>query len=86
MKMTDITMVGLGAMGSALTRAFPGAEHKITVWNRTQTKMEALLNLGANGTSEIAGAIKARSIIVICIDNYEIAKNLILHNYKNYAS
>jgi len=86
MKMTDITMVGLGAMGSALARAFLGAGHKVTVWNRTQTKMEALLNHSANGTSKIAGAIKSSSIIVICIDNYEIAKTLILDNYKNYAS
>lgn len=79
-------MVGLGAMGSALARAFLGAGHKVTVWNRTQTKMEALLNLGANGRSEIAGAIKASTIIVFCIDNYEIAKTLILDNYKNYAT
>lgn len=37
--MTDITMVGLGAMGGALARAFLGAGHATTVWNRTSSKI-----------------------------------------------
>lgn len=78
--MTDVTMVGLGAMGSALARAFLGAGHEITVWNRTPSKMDALLDLGANGASGISEAVKASSVIVVCVDNYEITKNLILEN------
>ena len=78
--MTDVTIIGLGAMGSALAHAFLEAGHEITVWNRTRTKMDALLARGAKDASEIADAIKASSIIVVCIDNYEIAKTLILEN------
>ena len=78
--MTDVTMLGLGAMGSALARAFLGAGHGITVWNRTPSKMDSLLALGANGTSSISEAVEASPIIVICVDNYEITTNLILEN------
>ena len=39
--MTDVTMIGLGAMGSALARAFIGAGHSVTVWNRTAARIEA---------------------------------------------
>lgn len=78
--MTEITMVGLGAMGSALARAFLGAGHATTVWNRTSSKMDPLLALGANGAASISEAVEASPIIVICVDNYEIAKGLILEN------
>ncbi len=47
--MTDVTMIGLGAMGGALARAFLGAGHAVTVWNRTASKADAFLELGAIG-------------------------------------
>ena len=78
--MTDVTMIGLGAMGSALARAFLGAGHGVTVWNRTSSKTDALLSLGACGASSISEAVKASPIIVICIDNYEYSKKLIAEN------
>ena len=78
--MTDVTMIGLGAMGSALARTFLGAGHGVTVWNRTSSKMDSLLSLGASGASSISEAIQASPIIVICIDNYEYSRKLIEDN------
>jgi 3-hydroxyisobutyrate dehydrogenase-like beta-hydroxyacid dehydrogenase len=75
--MTDVTMIGLGAMGSALARAFLGAEHRVTVWNRTASKMEPLSALGASTASSLSEAVEASSIIVVCIDNYKISRNLV---------
>ena len=78
--MTDVTMIGLGAMGGALAKAFLEAGHEITIWNRTSSKMELLVAQGATGTSSILEAVEASPIIVICVDNYEVTKNLILEN------
>lgn len=78
--MTDVTMIGLGAMGSALARAFLGAEHRVTVWNRTSSKIEPLVALGAYSASSLSEAIEASPFIVICIDNYELSKKLITDN------
>ena len=78
--MTDITMIGLGAMGSALTRAFLGAGHSTTVWNRTASKMAPLLALGASGASSAFKAVDASPIVVVCVDNYDITKQLIVEN------
>ena len=75
--MTDVSMIGLGAMGSALARAFLGAGHRVTVWNRTLSKMEPLSALGANAASCVSEAFEASPVIVVCIDNYELSKNLI---------
>ena len=78
--MTDVTMIGLGAMGSALARAFLGARHRVTVWNRTASKMEPLLALGASGAATISAAVEASPVSVICIDNYELSRRLIAEN------
>ena len=75
--MTDLTMIGLGAMGSALARAFLGAGHSVTVWNRSPEKMKPFLVLGARSASTIVEAVQASPIIVVCIDNYEATRNVI---------
>ena len=75
--MTDVTMVGLGAMGSALARAFIGAGHSVTIWNRTAARMEPLVSLGATAASSPSDAAKASPVTVFCIDNYDATRRLI---------
>jgi 3-hydroxyisobutyrate dehydrogenase-like beta-hydroxyacid dehydrogenase len=45
--MADLGYVGLGVMGSAITRRLLAAGHTVTVWNRTREKAEPLLEAGA---------------------------------------
>jgi len=54
---TDITVVGLGAMGSALARAQLRAGHKLTVWNRDPRKAEPLSAEGAVAAATLPEAI-----------------------------
>ena len=74
--MSDISVIGLGAMGSALARAFIEAGHDLTVWNRTSQKMQPLISAGAAGAETLQEAVQASAIIVICVDNYAITKTL----------
>ena len=75
--MSDITMIGLGAMGSALARAFVKADHSVAVWNRTSSKTEPLVALGATAAKSPTEAFGASPIIIFCVDNYEISRLLI---------
>lgn len=75
--MTDISVIGLGAMGSALARALLQAHLQVTVWNRTAPKMQPLMALGADGATTIAGAVQASPLAMICIDNYAATKSLL---------
>lgn len=75
--MSDVTMIGLGAMGSALARAFVGAGHSVTIWNRTATRMKPLITLGTTAASSAADAAKASPVCVVCIDNYGATRSLI---------
>ena len=75
--MTDVTMIGLGAMGSALARAFLRSGHSVTVWNRTAARMQPLVHLGATVAPSPADAAGASPVTVICIDNYATTRRLL---------
>ena len=55
--------MGLGAMGSAISRRLLSTDHELTVWNRTREKAEPLLREGARW-AESPRELAARSEIV----------------------
>lgn len=75
--MSDIAVIGLGAMGAALARALLKAGREVTVWNRTAEKMQPLVGEGAQAASDIAGAITASNKIVICLPDYVTTSDLL---------
>jgi 3-hydroxyisobutyrate dehydrogenase-like beta-hydroxyacid dehydrogenase len=75
--LTELTCVGLGLMGSALARAQLAAGHRITVWNRSPGRAEALVDLGAVEAGSFAEALAASPVVLICIDNYVSARALL---------
>jgi 3-hydroxyisobutyrate dehydrogenase-like beta-hydroxyacid dehydrogenase len=68
--MSDITAIGLGLMGSALARALQRAGHGLTIWNRSPAKMQPFIDEGVPAAADLASAIAASPVILICIDNY----------------
>jgi 3-hydroxyisobutyrate dehydrogenase-like beta-hydroxyacid dehydrogenase len=79
--MSDVTVIGLGAMGSAIARTELQAGHTVTVWNRSPDKIDPLVDIGASGSATILDAIQASSHIFICVDSYATSDNLL--NDKN---
>ncbi len=75
--MTEISLLGLGSMGSALARAQLQAGHSVTVWNRSPQKVEPLVVLGAKGAAGVADAVRASPVIMVCIDNYAATMDLL---------
>ncbi|TMR97615.1 NAD(P)-dependent oxidoreductase [Nonomuraea basaltis] len=45
--MSQVTIVGLGPMGSKMAETLLAAGHEVTVWNRTASKAEPLVSRGA---------------------------------------
>lgn len=62
-----ITVLGLGAMGSAIARTFLDRGHPVTVWNRTESKAGPLLGAGAAWARTPAEAVGASSLVVVCL-------------------
>ncbi len=75
--MADVSVIGLGAMGSALARAFVRAGHSVVVWNRTTARTERLVALGAAAAGSPAEAAMSSPLCVVCIDNYDSTRRLI---------
>ncbi|MFK0251890.1 NAD(P)-dependent oxidoreductase [Amycolatopsis azurea] len=68
---TPVTVVGLGSMGSALARAFLAAGHPTTVWNRTASKADPLVALGARRAATADEAVRASPLTIACLTTYE---------------
>jgi len=79
--MSDVTVIGLGAMGSAIAKTELQAGHTVTVWNRSANKIDPLVDIGASGSATLLDAIQASSHIFICVDSYATSDNLL--NDKN---
>ncbi|MCZ6724373.1 MAG: NAD(P)-binding domain-containing protein [Gammaproteobacteria bacterium] len=77
MKMSEITLIGLGSMGQAIAKTLLDHNVALTVWNRTAEKREALVNLGARGESDLGQAISASPLIIICVSDYAITHALL---------
>lgn len=64
---TGVTVLGLGAMGSALATTLLDAGHAVTVWNRTPARAAGLSARGAATASAIGAAVTANQLIIACL-------------------
>lgn len=65
-----ITMIGLGAMGSAIAACLLEIGHDLTVWNRSRKKAIPLVEKGASLASTLQEAVDASPLIVVCIKGH----------------
>ncbi|MFF9091972.1 NAD(P)-dependent oxidoreductase [Streptomyces sp. NPDC014802] len=64
---SPITLLGTGAMGTALGRAWLAAGHPVTVWNRTAARAQPLAAEGATVAATAAEAVAASRLVVACL-------------------
>ncbi|MFF3327847.1 NAD(P)-dependent oxidoreductase [Streptomyces sp. NPDC002889] len=74
---TPVTVIGLGRMGQALAGAFLKAGHPTTVWNRTASKADQLVAEGARLAPTVGDALKADSLTIICVTDYQAMHELL---------
>ncbi len=69
--MSDISVIGLGAMGSALAHTLLQNGYSVTVWNRTAEKAEPLVSAGATAAGSAAEAVAASPATITCIASHD---------------
>ncbi|GAA2213205.1 NAD(P)-dependent oxidoreductase [Nonomuraea monospora] len=66
----NISVLGLGLMGTALAESLLNAGHQVTVWNRTPAKAEPLLAKGAKQAATPEEAVAASPLVIVCLLDY----------------
>ena len=69
--MPELGYVGLGVMGSAISRRLLDAGHTLTVWNRTREKAEPLLEAGARWAASPREVAERSEIVFTMVTNTE---------------
>uniref|UniRef100_UPI003564E9DF NAD(P)-dependent oxidoreductase n=1 Tax=Hydrogenophaga sp. TaxID=1904254 RepID=UPI003564E9DF len=72
--MSNITVLGLGAMGSRMASALLGGGHTVTVWNRTEGKSVGLLAQGALWAPSPAAAVKHAQFVISMLRDDEASE------------
>lgn len=73
----EVSVIGLGMMGSTLARLLLSSGYRVTVWNRTAAKAGPLVQDGAVLAPSAAAAVAASPIVVICVHDYKATESII---------
>ena len=73
----NISVIGLGAMGSGIARTFLDQGCQVSVWNRSQAKVDALVSLGATACPGPGEAVDANTHVVVCLSDYTVWQSII---------
>jgi 3-hydroxyisobutyrate dehydrogenase-like beta-hydroxyacid dehydrogenase len=73
----EVTVIGLGQMGSTLAKLLMQNDYRVTVWNRTQSKADDLVKEGAYLAGSIVDAIRASPVVVICVFDYNATRDIL---------
>lgn len=63
----QVSVLGLGAMGSVLAGALVKAGYTTTVWNRSPGKADGLVTLGATAATTSGDAVRAGRLVIVCL-------------------
>ena len=67
--MTDVAVLGMGAMGSRIARRLLDGGHHVTVWNRTPDRAAPVLEAGASPAATPAEAARTNEAVIVMVAN-----------------
>ena len=74
---SEVSVIGLGSMGSALARALLARGRRVTVWNRSPSRTGALVAAGALSAPSAKEAVSASPLVIMCVIDYDAANALL---------
>lgn len=82
---TGVTVIGLGAIGSAIARTLLRAGRPVTVYNRTSGRDEDLVSQGARRAASLTEAIAAEPLVMACLTDHDAAHQLFADTFSTTA-
>ena len=65
-----VSVIGLGAMGGGIARTYIEAGYRVSVWNRSRDKVDAMASLGAIPCESPREALRSSDHTVVCLADY----------------
>jgi 3-hydroxyisobutyrate dehydrogenase-like beta-hydroxyacid dehydrogenase len=75
--MSDVSVIGAGAMGSALVEVLAASGADVTVWNGTETKAEALSGPRVRVARSVTEALTSSPFTIVSVSDHELARTLV---------
>jgi 3-hydroxyisobutyrate dehydrogenase-like beta-hydroxyacid dehydrogenase len=75
--MSDVSVIGAGAMGSALVEVLAASGAEVMVWNRAGTKAEALSGPKVRVAQSVAEALTSSPLTIVSVSDHEVARTLV---------
>ena len=64
---SQVTVIGLGNMGSAIAKTLLDRGYRTTVWNRTASRADSLAAAGAAVAKTASDAVAASPLVILCL-------------------
>jgi 3-hydroxyisobutyrate dehydrogenase-like beta-hydroxyacid dehydrogenase len=75
--MSDVSVIGCGAMGSALVETLAGQDAHVTVWNRTRERAEALAGPRVTIAESVGTAMARSPVSIMAVAGHDVASSLL---------
>lgn len=76
-QVSDVSVIGTGAMGTALVEALKASGADVTVWNRTKAKAEALSGLRVRLAESVNEALMSSPLTIMSVSDHDVARTLV---------
>jgi 3-hydroxyisobutyrate dehydrogenase-like beta-hydroxyacid dehydrogenase len=75
--MSDVSVIGTGAMGSALVDVLAASGADVTVWNRTRANAEALSGPRVRIAGSVGEALTSSPLTIVSVSDQDVARSLV---------
>ncbi|WP_091531605.1 NAD(P)-dependent oxidoreductase [Microlunatus soli] len=74
---TPVSVIGLGPMGRSMVTILLTAGHRVTIWNRTPSRMTDLIGQGARAAADPRAAVQASPVIILSLTDYRAMDDIL---------
>lgn len=71
-----ITVIGTGAIGSAVATVLLENGRRVTVWNRKRSRLDTLVGRGATASDDVDAAVRGSDLTLVCLTDYQASSEV----------
>lgn len=73
----SIGFIGIGLMGTPMTKRLLDAGYIVNVWNRSPNKIDAVVSAGAHAMSSIESLVSESDLVMLCVSDTDAVRAVV---------